>query len=138
MGRHVFTALFAVAAVLASGCATVRPDENLERIEEAMRPEQYSEATPGAEGIWLGGDAPPLAEGDSPAVWGRSGGHFIGGVPWRRGFIRGGRGWSPPPQADPAQPFGGGTLGRGPPNPSGNFPGGGVGGGPRVAPPPGR
>lgn len=133
MGPRVFTALLA-AAVLASGCATVGHDENLLRIEDAMRPERFSAATPGAEGIWLGGDAPPLAQQDSPAGWGRSSGYFTGGAPWRRGYLRGGRTWSPPPPADPAHPFGGGTLGRGPPAPSGNFPGGTVGGGPRVAP----
>lgn len=124
MGARVLIVVFL------AGCATVGHDENLDRIEEAMRPEQYSDATPGAQGIWLGDDAPPLAP-EPPAVWGRSSGGWIGGAPWRTGFIRGGRTWNVPPPVDISQPFGGGTLGRGPPAPSGNFPGGTVGGGPR-------
>ena len=50
-------------AVLGAGCGarTVLLKDESQRIEEAMRPEVFSERTPGADGIALSG-AEPLAE----------------------------------------------------------------------------
>jgi len=52
-------------ALWGTGCAGPRAawmgDES-HRIAEGMTPETFSEATPGAQGIRLGDDAPPLAE----------------------------------------------------------------------------
>jgi hypothetical protein len=45
-----------------SACSRPWMRDESARIEDSMRYEAYSAATPGAEGILLGADAPPLAE----------------------------------------------------------------------------
>jgi hypothetical protein len=59
--RSIALRCFALAGIACGACAHGH-DEDSARIEDAMRYELYSTATPGAEGIRLGADAPPLAE----------------------------------------------------------------------------
>jgi hypothetical protein len=47
---------------MVSACSRPWMRDESSRIEDSMRYEAYSAATPGAEGIVLGADAPPLAE----------------------------------------------------------------------------
>jgi hypothetical protein len=51
-----------VLVLLFCGCSRPWMRDESGRIEDSMRYEAYSAATPGAEGIVLGADAPALAE----------------------------------------------------------------------------
>ncbi|HEX4621879.1 MAG TPA: hypothetical protein VH208_09970 [Myxococcaceae bacterium] len=50
-----------VLLLLLCGCSRPWMRDESVRIEDSMRYEAYSAATPGADGIVLGADAPPLA-----------------------------------------------------------------------------
>lgn len=61
--RSISTGLCVAAAACAlSACARPWMHDESGRIDDGMRLELFSEATPGAEGIALGAEAPPLAE----------------------------------------------------------------------------
>ncbi len=148
--------------LLASACVhtgRVVHDENTDRIDAEMKREVYSENIPGAQGIVLGPDAPPLAavsvneESIFGNNYGRSGagygngygyGPFIGGTRLGRGarigyggldgnngqmFGGGTAGGSPHGNPVGGQAFGGGTSGGSPHGTSSGSRGGGFGGG---------
>jgi hypothetical protein len=135
----------AVACVgLLAGCATMSPkivhDDNTDLIDREMRHEVFTEATPGAQGIVLGPDAPPLAaityadntnyvrnNRYNSGYGGYGYGGFIGGA--RTGV--GGTVSYPNLPGTNGQTFGGGTAGGTPhPGSGGDFSGGTAGGSP--------
>ena len=132
---------FACVALLACGCATTATkivhDDNTDRIDREMVHEVFTEATPGAQGIILGPDAPPLAVlSYVEPVYNGYGRHYsgYGGYgygPWYTGGRAGTRVSYPGLQGNNGQTFGGGTAGGGPhPGSGGNFAGGTSGGSP--------
>lgn len=133
---------FACVALLACGCATtarkIVHDENTDRIDVEMKREVFTEATPGAQGIVLGPEAPPLAVVSYADVQDYSYGRHMSGYgggygygPWYTGGRAGTRVSYPGMQGNNGQTFGGGTAGGGPhPGSGGNFTGGSAGGSP--------
>ncbi len=108
-----------LTALLAAGCATARAvvDDDLARIDDGMRFEPYSDATPGADGIALGPDAPPLSEVPFEPSTSLVSSRWSSGRGWGRAPL-GGYGWGVGPRVsypglgyDSARPFGGGTVG---------------------------
>src|SRR5437879_6343500 len=77
----LFASLF---ALMSSGCVVVQTaqrDDDSERIDQSMKPELFTAETPGAQGIRLGDDAPPLAQWTAEDdEWIRSGPYVASGM----------------------------------------------------------